>query len=336
MNRRQIVKFAAAGCALGIPALQAANTKWTNARWQSAQPLPIQTQELYPCTHQGELFVAGGIAAKLGVPYFTNACFAFNPSQNVWREVAPLPADRHHAALVSNGTRLFCIGGFAGSYSQVWQMTDTVYELTDSGWQLVGRLPMPQAEGVLAYHATGDIHLVSGQNPIGTANSKRSDHRETTQHWVWDTQADAWQNAEPIPTPRNSATGGWIGDQLVVTGGRTAQGNLDVTQIYDKSGDHWHSGAPMPLPQAGTASVVLDNGLLVFGGEIFSPEPRVFANVWYYDLVQDRWHPVADMPTPRHGLGAGLLGDSVYVVGGATKPGGAGTSDLNEVLLLAD
>jgi N-acetylneuraminic acid mutarotase len=91
----------------------------------------------------------------------------------------------------------------------------------------------------------------------------------------------------------------------------------------------------MPLPQAGTASVVIDNGLLVFGGEIFSPEPRVFANVWYYDLAQDRWHAVADMPTPRHGLGAGLLGDRVYVVGGATKPGGAGTSDLNEVLLLA-
>ena len=41
-----------------------------------------------------------------------------------------------------------------------------------------------------------------------------------------------------------------------------------------------------------------------------------------------------DMPTPRHGLGAGLIDGRVYVVGGATSPGGRGTTDLNEVLLI--
>ena len=33
-------------------------------------------------------------------------------------------------------------------------------------------------------------------------------------------------------------------------------------------------------------------------------------------------------------LGAERIGERIYVVGGATKPGGSGTSDLNEVLIL--
>ena len=90
----------------------------------------------------------------------------------------------------------------------------------------------------------------------------------------------------------------------------------------------------MPLPQAGTASVVVDQTLIVFGGEIFSPKASVFPNVWRYDLARDTWDALPDMPTPRHGLGAGLIGNQIFVVGGATEPGGSGTSDRNEVLLL--
>lgn len=341
MKRRQAIGFAAAAIAAAVTpqtrllaqmSTLAGGSDWSNARWQKAAELPIQVQELYPCVHKGELYVAGGIAARLGVPYFTNRCFAYNADTDRWREVATLPVDLHHAALVSNGRSLFCVGGFNGSYTRVWNMQDTVYELTDQGWNLVSHLPGPQAEGVLAYHPGGNVHLVTGQTPKGQANARRDDHIETSNHWHWDTAARDWSRAEPIPTARNSATGGWLGDYLVVTGGRTAQGNLNVTEIYDMQGDHWHSGAPLPLPQAGTASVVVGAGLLVFGGEIFTPQASVFANVWLYNLREDRWHAIADLPTPRHGLGAGVLNDAVYVIGGATQPGGSGTSNVNECL----
>ena len=78
-----------------------------------------------------------------------------------------------------------------------------------------------------------------------------------------------------------------------------------------------------------------DNSLYVFGGEIFSPKAAVFAQVWRYDLESDAWAAMPGMPTPRHGIGACLFGDDAYVIGGATEPGGRGTSDLNEVLKLA-
>ncbi len=334
-SRRQYLFASAAILAGPLARGQTRDANVPGTTWQTAAPLPIKTQELYSCVHQGRLYVAGGIAARLGVPYFTNASYTYDPRLDRWDALPDLPEDRHHAALVSTGTRLFMIGGFNGGYTDVWRMRDTVHELTEAGWISVGVLPKPQAEGVLACHADGVVHLVTGQSPRGSANSKRSDHNEITDHWQWDGSGE-WQPVAPIPTARNSATGGWLGDQLIVTGGRTAQGNLAVTEIYDRKADRWREAAPLPLPQAGTASVMVDDGLIVFGGEIFQPEARVFPNVWRYVMSRDLWLALPDMLTPRHGIGAGLIDNRAYVIGGATKPGGSGTSNLNEVLVLPE
>jgi N-acetylneuraminic acid mutarotase len=79
---------------------------------------------------------------------------------------------------------------------------------------------------------------------------------------------------------------------------------------------------------------VVGGELIVFGGEIFVPEADVFPNVWRFNLTQNRWLPLPDLPTPRHGLGAGRIDDKIYVIGGATKPGGSGTTGVNEILTI--
>jgi N-acetylneuraminic acid mutarotase len=247
---------------------------------------------------------------------------------------AELPEALHHAALVSDGKELILVGGFHGGLTHVWRMRGAVYRLQGDGWVEDGELPRPQAEGVLASSPAGDIHLATGQSPRGDANSERSDHAEVHDHLVRASGSNTWESLAPIPTARNSATGGWIGKQLIVTGGRTADGNLDVTEIYDLQEDRWRTAAPLPLPQAGTASAVVQDGLIVFGGEIFQPESAVFPNVWQYSLSKDEWTALPDMPIPRHGIGAGRFGNEIFVVGGATEPGGSGTSDANEVLVL--
>jgi len=344
LTRRELIRKAtttAAGlllpAAIARPALAAPDSgrKDTTGHWFDAAPLPLKTQELYPAVHNNALYVAGGIASRLGVPYFTDRVVAFDAAGNAWNEAGRLPENLHHAALVATGDRLFLVGGFNGAYSHIWRMRDAVYELRDGDWQPRTNLPRPQAEGVLAAATGGAIHLVTGQSPKSAANSDRSDHQEVRDHWVSADGAQSWEALAPIPTARNSATGGWLGDVLVVTGGRTSSGNLSVTEIYDAREDRWRVAAPLPSPQAGTASVVVGDSLLVFGGEIFSPEADVFATNWRYQLSTDQWLPIPDLPVARHGLGAGCLGDAVYVVGGATKPSGRGTSDLNQALLLS-
>ena len=320
---------------LGAAVLACANDSVAAAApaWSRRASLPLQTQELYPAVHHERLWVAGGIARRrTGELFFTRGAWSYDPRSDVWRGEPDLPEARHHAAMVSTGDELYVVGGFNGTESAVWRMLDSVLVLRDNRWEAVGSMPQPQAEGVFAHRGGGIVHLVTGQTRRGTANADRSDHTEVNAHWRWDTRAARWETAAPIPTPRNSATGGWIGDLLIVTGGRTADGNLDTTEIYDAREDRWRRAAPMPLPQAGTASVVVDDSLVVFGGEIFQPEARVFPNVWRYLLAEDRWGALPDMPTPRHGVGAGLIDRTAFVIGGATSPSGVGTSDLNEAL----
>ena len=328
LKRRDLLKGLAA-----MPLAPAIAARADTAAWNPRAPLLFPVQEIYPAAHQARLIIAGGIASRLGVPYFTARCTAYDPGTDEWQEAAQLPEALHHAALVSTGERLLCIGGFNGGYTHVWRMRDRVYELMGDGWQPRKPLPRPQAEGVLTCQ-DGRLHLVTGQNPKGEANRQRSDHIETSDHWVSSDVAGSWEKAAPLPTARNSASGGWVQGQLIVAGGRTAAGNLDANEIYDPATDRWRGARPMPLPQAGTAAVATDQGLFVFGGEIFTPEAAVFKEAWFYDLEADAWHALPHLPTPRHGLGAVRFGDAVYVVGGATEPGGSGTSVSNEVMNL--
>ncbi len=326
ISRRHFV-LGAAGLTCA-PALSAATTP----AWSTRAPLPLKTQELYPAVHRDQLWVAGGITPRSTGLFFSDGTWAYDPRSDQWQAGPDLPETRHHAAMVSTGEELFIVGGFHGTANAIWQMRDSVLVLREDRWESVSVMPQPQAEGVLAHHGEGIVHLVTGQSRRGSANAARSDHVEVDAHWRWDTHADSWEQAAPIPTPRNSATGGWIGDLLIVAGGRTADGNLDTTEIYDAREDRWRAAAPMPLPQAGTASVIVDGSLVVFGGEIFRPKARVFPNVWRYLLEEDRWIALPDMPTPRHGIGAGLIDRTAFVIGGATFPSGRGTSDLNEAL----
>ena len=302
--------------------------------WQLAPGLPIPVQEIYGATFKNQLYVAGGIAARLGIPYFTDRCFKFDGAASQWQEIAKLPLPMHHVSLVGCEDRLLAVGGFHGGYTHIWRMLDSVFELADEQWTPVSSLPAPRAEGVVAYHAKHALHVVGGQSPRGEANSKRQDHYEVATHWVLD--RNQWSNAAPLPTPRNSASGGWVGDQLVLAGGRSGGINFATNEIYDAKEDHWRRARPMPLAQAGTACVVGNRGLLVFGGEMFTPEAKVFGDVWFYDIKNDHWSEMPKLKAPRHGLAAGRIDDHVYAFGGATKVGGRGTSDANERLFVKD
>ncbi len=338
MNRRDGLKLIAAlPLALAVRGALATDENEPDAEstvgpWSQTTDMPLSTQEIYPARHNGELVVAGGIASKAGIPYFTGRCVAFNPKTAQWREHSTLPEARHHASLVSTGSRLFLMGGFNGSLTRVWRMRDSVLEYVNNEWVEAGTLPAKQAEGVIATSSRGRIHVVTGQSPRGESNVRRSDHREIHDHWSWNPEEAKWQTHAPIPTARNSATGGWVKDELIVAGGRTARGNLDAVEIYRLDDNSWRTAAPLPLPQAGTASVSVKDGIIVFGGEIFTPKAGVFKEVWRYSLKADTWTALPPMPIPRHGLGAVRFGTRVYVAGGATRPGGSGTSNAVEVL----
>jgi N-acetylneuraminic acid mutarotase len=192
-------------------------------------------------------------------------------------------------------------------------------------------MPTPLGETV-ALSVGGRIHLVTGSlHPDDGAPQGAS-----RTHLVYESDADTWFEARPVPTARSSATGAVLDGHLYVAAGRrTGDGvtNLGALERYDPKTDTWAKLRPLPQPSGGLAGAALDGMLYVFGGEYFSDGGGVYDRTWAYDPDADTWTERAPMRTPRHGLAGTALNGQIFAIGGNTAAGiGAATSSVAETL----
>lgn len=299
-------------------------------RWREAAALPFRVQEIYPCLHDGSLWVAGGLSpdAPGAQENISGRVIRFDIEKDAWSTAAELPEPRHHGFLVSAGGELLLFGGFIADNGGRWSASREVLRLDGDSWSVIGELPKAQSETVAAV-AGGRIHLVGGRAPRGRSNADWGDQSDVATHQVFDPERFETTTAAPLPMARNSAASFVIGDQWHVVAGRTVGGgNSARHDVYDFADQRWREAAPMPQAQGGLAAASIGRHGYVFGGEYFSPgSGGVYAEVWHFDADADRWYDAGRMPVPRHGLGAVTVGEEIYVVAGATAPGGAGTSN---------
>ena len=85
-----------------------------SGRWRTSLPLPQPRGAPGAAGLGGLLYVAGG-EVQLAADTFeiTNSVLVYDPKQNTWRSVAPMPTARHRLRLVASGRYLYAIGGAA-------------------------------------------------------------------------------------------------------------------------------------------------------------------------------------------------------------------------------
>ena len=331
-SRRTALQLVGAGLIAACAETRAVGTTNSSTGWRDGPSLPEPVQEIYPCAHKGMIHQAGGfVAANGSITGPTDAHWALDPSDSVWRPRASLPSPRHHPQLVSFAGELYCLGGFESSSDGMWQMQSSVwrYDEDADSWTSAPQLPAPNGESTIG--VIGDaLHVVGGRQPKANRNLDWSDHADVGTHFRFD--GESWETAAPLPTPRNSAAGGVLDGKLHIAGGRTVGGgNLPTHELYDPASDSWQTLAPMPKAQAGLAAAVVGEKLYAFGGEYFENGGGVFPNGWMYVPVHDEWSALPDMPKPRHGLGGAALDGSIYLIGGALKASGNDTSAAVEI-----
>lgn len=308
--------------------------------WSGAPSLPEAVQEIYPCAHNGRLYLAGGLKAKNG--RITGAAAAhrsWSPKESgvkAWRAEPALPAPRHHPHMISFQGRLLALAGFESPPDRVqWHIQNTGWMMTQdmTTWERLSPLPAPAAEAVVGVTGDNVLHLAGGRTWARSGQTGAwQDHIDTDHHFVLPSLSGPWERAAPCPYKRNSAAGGVIDGALHIVGGRrVGGGNLAHHTVYDAREDRWRDAAPMPQAQGGLAAASLNGKLYVFGGEYFDNGGGVYRESWVYDPARDDWAALPDMPSPRHGLGAVELGGDIYVIGGALKASGVDTSARVEV-----
>jgi N-acetylneuraminic acid mutarotase len=327
----------ASTCALSMLAMstKVSASETTRGNWQRLADLPYPVQEIYPALRGDNIHVAGGFSAQDSAVVATDRHIQYSIASDRWRELAALPAVRHHPYLVTCEDVIYALGGYQPGAAGDWIMQGQAwrYDSAQDRWEVAADAPELHAETVCL--ALGlDIHVIGGRAPNGQGNANWQDHGDSARHLVFDTASGKWHRAAPALTARNSAAGAVIAGDLYVVGGRTVTGgNVAVLEVYDAREDRWRTATPMPQAQGGLAAAAINGELVAFGGEYFGPKTHgVHGNVWRYAPRSDRWVALAPMPTPRHGLGAASDGKRVFAIGGATGVATTGTSAIFEAL----
>ncbi len=277
------------------------------AGWNDGMEHP--RSEIHAATLDGKIYVAGGI----GLFRVLDSCEVYDTAKKRWQSCAPLPRALHHAAMASDGKRIYASGGYVAlPFEQDHEAGLFAYDVARGKWSEIAKLPHPIGQHIMAYHS-GRLYLVGGQS--GTQDLARV--------WSYEIAGGEWKNLAAMPTPRHSHAYALDGDKLYITGGRSAKlgSEIDVVELYDIAANSWETLPDMPVGRGGHGAFVRDGRLHVFGGESLS-EGKLLPGHDILDLETLRWSAGKPMPQPRHGFAVGDDGaGEVHVIGGGAHVG---------------
>ncbi|HEY6961647.1 MAG TPA: DUF1668 domain-containing protein [Gaiellaceae bacterium] len=266
--------------------------------WGSAPALPVPRSAHAVVVAGGAIHVLGGPGA-LSVDRFDG---------RRWSRETSLPGGAVNApAAVAVGSRIFVLGGFAGS-SNAPTAAVRVFDTRTRRWSSAPPLPSPRGgEAAVVLH--GRIHVLGGGNSVSTLSD----------HSVYDPATRTWSEAAPLPRAEGSPAAVVAGGRIWVIGGRSGLSDYGATYVFDEAANVW-TKAP-PIPPRGTAGVVDWHGsIYLFGGES-QPRASVLGDVLRLAPGAREWRRVSRLPTPRSYARAVVFRGRIYVVGGSTTFG---------------
>ena len=194
--------------------------------WKALAPLPTKRGSPLATVVNDKIYVIGGATTPAGSSQTSidmmqaQDCLGtveeYDPATNSWRERAPMPTPRNHAAVgVVNG-KIYVIGGRVGAAFIALASDTSVVEEYDPATNKWGppRARMPIARSALAAGVyNGRIYVAGGeyQDPQMMATFRAVE--------AYDPARNAWTELPSLPVSRHGLAGGIIGSRFYVVGG---------------------------------------------------------------------------------------------------------------------
>jgi N-acetylneuraminic acid mutarotase len=205
----------------------------------------------------------------------------YDPGADKWTRKGDMPHGLHHVALAEVKGRIYMFGGFTlpEKGKPMWVPVSHAWEYDPQADSWRALAPLPGARGsASAVHVNGRIHVIGGATlPAGLKEEWVHPSRNIAvgTHEVYDLASNSWTKATDMPTPRNHAAGGAVGNRIYVIGGRIGSVfipnafNIDLVEEYDPATDQWHIRTPMPTPCSAAAWGVSGGKIFVgWGGPV--------------------------------------------------------------------
>jgi N-acetylneuraminic acid mutarotase len=318
-------------------------------KWSRATPFPEASEEVYGIAANGKFYVFCGLA-----PAWTpkGLVYEYDQAADTWTKKKNMPLSSHHLALAEFKGKIYVFGGFVKPEKgpTAWQPIDNVWEYdpTADSWKALAPLPTKRGSPNAVVH-NGKIYVIGGAGlhpgSKETSLHPARPHRSMFTNEVYDPATNTWETRQSMPTARNHAAAGIVGNKIYIIGGRigsafnTFSSNTDIVEVYDPETDQWgRLLAPMPTPRSAVAWGTYKGRIYVAGGEERSGRPwqRTYRAVEAYDPATNLWTSLPPMEFPRHGLAGDILNGKFHLVSGDVASGGAPgahiETDVHEVL----
>jgi hypothetical protein len=284
--------------------------------WEVLEDAPFARLEMAVTAHGGRIWLAGGLS-PLGEAL--TDVEIFDPATGEWSEGPSLPTGVHHAALVSDGTRLLLIGGYLGrNPSRPTNIVLVLDERADA-WREGPVLPDARGAGAAAFDGSR-IVMAGGVGPSGQAAAD-----------VFGLAGDAWERIGAMNREREHLAAASDGAGRVwLLGGRVtgvASNLADVEVVTDAAVEQLES---LPTARSGVAAFhVRGVGACLTGGE--GPD-GAFTTVECIDS-NGTVSTFPELNEAHHGHGAAVVDGVVYVLLGGPEPGLSASSVVEALVL---
>ncbi len=269
--------------------------------WTTQTPYPMTDLDQSVVAYHGLLYSFGGYTGTA----VTSAAYNYNPATNQWTGLAPLPAPRAGAGIVSDGTYLYIFGGLDVNFADMttlWRYDPA----TDSYLTTLAPVPTGAGDAAAAY-LNGEIVRIAGQVLPGTPTNAVQIYTISTNTWRTAASYPLAVLAFPALVLNGTIyTAGGTDDNLVAT---------NKTYRYDPISDSWDDAAIADLPatiQGAAAGLV--NGQWVIAGGYRNNVVSNAVNAW--DPISNQWTVLPNMPRARRYLGGAAVGPALYALGG--------------------
>ncbi|MBI4388903.1 MAG: galactose oxidase, partial [Nitrospinae bacterium] len=177
--------------------------------WTEKAHMPTARGAMAATAIDGKIYVVGGAYKSMLRLVNTGANEVYDPAEDRWRRLKPIPTPRDHlAAAVRNGI-LYAIGGRVDvDYNQNLDINEA-YDPKTGEWSQ--RKPLPTARsGIAAQVLDGKIYVMGGESGQGTFKENEA----------YDPEKDAWEAKAPLLHSRHGLSSALIGEQIhLLTGG---------------------------------------------------------------------------------------------------------------------
>lgn len=288
--------------------------------WETASPMPSPRAAFGAAVVGNTIYAVGGLD---GYYRTLSSAVAYDIGADAWRALPDLPQPVHYPTVVSDGQKVYVLGGLTGLAAR--PMDDVfAFDPLKNSWEQLGRLNDFRGAAAGA-SLDGVIYLMGGTTTAGNDTNLE----------FYDASRGVWNGLKTMSVARARLAGASVDGKIYAIGGSkgSVTKNLGTTEIFDLTRKAWETAPDMSIARSGHAASAYDGRIYVFGGE---SKLGTIAEVEVFNTQKKFWSTLSTpMLSPRHGLAAVTWKDRIYVLGGGRRPGFS-VSDLNEVLIIGE